>query len=95
MTKKTKEILFIIALAGGMLLLPAMFKQWWLFTVCFVFFSIFGIIEFIADKKTGHTVSQHFWEFSKKNKKGAIIVLLGMLISWLALLWHLAAKMGG
>jgi len=81
------EILFIILLAGGMLIPSAIFKQWWLFSVFIVFFVIFGLIEWLAVKKTGKTVSQHFWAL--EGKKGKIIIIVGMVVAWAALLIHL------
>ena len=89
------EILFIVALIGGMLVPSALVGQWWLFSVFCVFFVIFGIIEGIAVWKTKKTVSQHFWAYSKEHKLGAILVLAGMSIAWIALILHLACKMWG
>jgi hypothetical protein len=90
---KLPEFLFVIALIGGMLVPSAVVGQWWLFSVFLVFFIIFGIIEGVAVWKSKKTVSQHFWEYSKKNKVGAILVLTGMSVAWIALIWHLACKM--
>ena len=87
------EIVFVILLVGGLLVPVAVVGQWWLFSVFMVFFVCFGLVEWLAVKKTGLSVSQHFWEFSKKNKVKAWIVLGSMLVAWLALLWHLAIKM--
>jgi len=87
-----KEVLFVVLLAGGMLGTSAWAGQWWLFSVFAVFFTIFGIIEAIAVKTTGKSISQKFWDYSKKNKKGGWIVLAGMLLAWLALLFHFGSK---
>jgi len=88
-----KEILFIVLLAGGLLIPSALAKQWWLFGVFMVFFICFGIVEWIAVAKTGMTVSQHFWKYSEAHKGSAWGVLIGMLVSWLALLAHLGSKL--
>ena len=88
-----KEIIFSILCAGGLLIPSAIFKQWWLFAVFMVFFVCFGLIEWLAVKFSGMSVSQHFWAFSLQNKTGAIIILVCMLISWLSLLWHFGYKM--
>jgi len=82
------EILFVILLAGGMLGTSALAGQWWLFAVFAVFFVIFGLIEWLAVAKTGKSVSQKFWALTKKNKFLAWFVWVGMLVAWLALLWH-------
>jgi len=87
------EIIFVVLLAGGLLIPSAIAGQWWLFAVFMVFFVCFGLVEWLAVAKTKRSVSQHFWEYSKQHKTGAWIVLGGMLIAWLALLWHLAAKL--
>lgn len=88
-----KEILFSIICAGGLLLPTAIYKQWWLFLVFLTFFICFGLIEFLAVKFSGHSVSQNFWIFSQANFKGGIIVLVCMLVSWVSLLIHLGYKM--
>ena len=88
-----KELIFIILLAGGLLIPAAVVKQWWLFGVFAVFFVCFGLVEWLAVAKTNKTVSQHFWEYSKTHKTGAWVVLGFMVIAWFALLWHLAAKL--
>lgn len=86
------EIIFVILLIGGMLGVSALFKQWWLFKVFAVFFVCFGLIEWWAVSSTGYSVSQHFWSFSEVNPVGGWIVVGGMLVAWLALLWHFASK---
>lgn len=87
-----KEILFVLFLAGGLLIPPAFFGLWALFSVFVVFFVCFGLVEWYNVVASGKTVSQKFWEWSKNNKVKAWIVLAGMLIAWLALLYHLAVK---
>ena len=85
---KTKELIFVIVLVCGFLIPPALFGQWWLFGVFMLFFVCFGIVEFLAVKFTGKSVSQKFWQLKEKNKAAAWIVVIGMLLAWLALLWH-------
>lgn len=85
-----KEIIFVVLLAGGMLIPSLVAKQYWLFSVFLVFFFCFGIIEWIATAKTGKTVSQKFWAYGKEHPVGKWIVLSGMLVAWLALLVHLS-----
>jgi len=88
-----KEILFLILMVGGFLVPAAIAGQWWLFSVFVVFFASFGVVEGIAVWKTGRSVSQKFWDYSKEHKVGAWLVLGSMLLGWLGLLWHLAAKL--
>lgn len=82
------ELLFVIALAGGFLVPTALFGQWWLFSTFAIFFVCFGIVEFLAVKFTKKTVSQHFWDLKRKNPKGALIIVGGMLLGWIALIAH-------
>ena len=85
---KKDEILFIVFLIGGLLGTSALAQQWWLFSVFAVFFVCFGIIEWLAVVKTKKTISQKFWDLTKKNKIMAWIVWIGMVVAWASLLWH-------
>jgi len=85
---KKAELIFVILLAAGFLIPSALFGQWWLFGVFMLFFVCFGIVELLAVKFTGETVSQKFWKLRDKNKGKAWIVVIGMLVGWLALLYH-------
>lgn len=89
---KKSEIIFIVLLVGGLLVPVALVGQWWLFAVFCVFFVCFGVVEFLAVKFSNRSVSQKFWDWSKDNKGKALAVLGFMLVAWLALLWHLGAK---
>lgn len=82
------ELMFVIILVCGFLIPPALFGQWWLFSVFAVFFCCFGLVEFLAVKKTGETVSQKFWDLRRRNPKAAWIIVAGMQLAWLALLYH-------
>lgn len=86
------EIIFVVLLAGGFLIPPIIFKQWWLFKVFAIFFVCFGLVEWWAVADTGMSVSQHFWEFSDVNPMGGWIIIGGMFAAWMALLWHFASK---
>jgi len=83
------ELIFIILLAGGFMIPSALFGQWWLFGTFALFFACFGIVEVVASKLTGKTVSKHFWALKDRNPKGALIIIIGMLIGWIALIIHL------
>ena len=83
-----KQIIFVILLAGGLLLPCAIFGLWWQFTTVMVFFICFGIVEWVAVIKSGKTVSQHFWELKKQSPLKAWIVIICWAIAWIALLWH-------
>lgn len=95
MKMKWKEITFVLTMFGSLLGPSALFGQWWLFGAFAIFGVIFGFWEWFAVVKTGMTVSQHFWAFSKNNKGKAITILGGMIFGWGALIWHLASKMFG
>lgn len=86
------EVLFILSMFIPTVLM-AILKMWPLFWVFVIFDAIFGGVEIFYKAKTGKTVSQHFWEFSKKSKIKALIILGSMLLMWLALLYHLGYKM--
>lgn len=86
------EVIFIIAMFLPTVLM-AILKMWPLFWVFLIFDIIFGGVEIFYRVTTGHTVSQHFWEYSKKNKIKAIAILAAMAIMWTALIMHLASKM--
>lgn len=86
------EIIFVLLLVGGFLLPTALTGQWWLFAVFAIFFVIFGLVEWLAVSRTKRSVSQHFWKYSEEHKTGATIVLIGMLLGWLTLLYHLGSR---
>jgi len=86
------EVLFILAMLIPTIIM-AIFKVWALFWVFTIFDVCFGAVEVVSKVKTGKTISQHFWEYSTKNQKKAIVVLGSMGLMWVALLWHLGSKM--
>ena len=88
-----KELLFVLSLFGSLLIPSAAYGQWWLFGAFALYGAVFGVWELVAIKKTGQTVSQHFWKFSEHNKGKAIIILAGMAVGWVILIIHLAEKM--
>ena len=82
------EILFGIAMFALLLIPAVVYGQWLLFSVFLIFGIIFGGVEVYAKKKTGKTVSQHFWKFSEKNKIGAWIILGCMMLAWIFLIFN-------
>lgn len=82
------ELIFVLLLVGGFLIPAFIFKQKWLFLTFLVFFGCFGLIEFIAVKTTGQTVSQHFWALDSVNPTAGTIIVGGMALGWIALLVH-------
>ena len=86
------EILFIVSMFIPTILMGVL-GMWPLFWVFLLFSVCFGLVELIYVRKTGRTVSQHFWEFSRNNRKKAFIILGAMALFWIALLWHLGYKM--
>ncbi|MHA1753195.1 MAG: hypothetical protein ACTSYZ_12600 [Candidatus Helarchaeota archaeon] len=83
-----KEIIFSILCVGGLLIPSAIFKQWWLFAVFMVFFICFGLIEWLAIKFSGMSVSQHVWQLKYTNPRNAYILCICMTISWASLIFH-------
>ena len=88
------SILFIILMFIP-LILAGILKMWALFLVFLTFDIIFGLTEWLLKKFTGKTVSQHFWEYKKKNPGKAIAILVGMAIMWGSLIAHLGFHFGG
>ena len=90
------EILFVVCLAGGMIgsgvYIGMMTKRWHLLYVFLTFFGIFGFWEWNAVETTGMTMSQQVWEFGELHPTGFWVVMAALLISWIALLVHFAAK---
>jgi len=82
------ELIFVILLAGGFLIPPLLAHQRWLLGVFGMFFACFGVIEFLAVKTTGETVSQKFWKLKRTKPKLAWLVIGGMIMGWAALLAH-------
>ena len=87
-----KELLFILSMLIPMLLM-AIFGAWPIFWVFLAFFVCFGAIEGYYAIKMKKTVSQYFWDFSKKHKVKAIIILISMAVMWISLLLHLGMKL--
>lgn len=86
--KKFLSSLPIIILFLLFLVPSAMFGQWWLFSVFLVFGLVFGVIEAIANKVSGNTVSQHFWALRSENKTKALIIIICMILAWACLIFH-------
>jgi hypothetical protein len=82
--KKALEVLFILALLS-MPIAAFIAGQVWLGLVFVIFYAIFGIIEVVAKKKTGKTVSQHFWTLTGWKKW---MVIGAMILGWSALILH-------
>jgi hypothetical protein len=86
------ELLFILAMFLPMLLMGIL-GMWPLFWVFLAFNIFFGLTEWFYTVKTGMTVSQHFWAYSKKHKWKAIAILVAMLGMWVALIAHLGVNL--
>lgn len=78
----------IVVLFLCLLVPSALYRQWWLFSVFMVFGLIFGAIEVISIKVSGLSVSQHFWELKSKDPRGALTIIIGMIVAWASLLYH-------
>ena len=90
--KKFLSALPIILLFLSLIVPAAIYQQWWLMGVFFVFGLCFGVIELIATKVSGKTVSQHFWALKDRNKTAAYTIAGFMIFAWsmliLHFLWH-------
>lgn len=86
------EILFILAMFLPTLLMGIL-KAWPLFWVFVIFDVCFGLTEWYYTARTDKTVSQHFWEYSRKHRGRAIAILVSMGLMWAALMYHLGYKM--
>jgi len=64
------------------------YGMYWQAITIFIFGICFGVTEVIADKVSGMTLSQHFWALKEKNRKGAIVITIGMILAWVMLLTH-------
>ena len=84
----TKELLFILSQLIGTVLM-------WIFAFypIAIAFTIWGILfilqEYLWDKKTDKTISQHFWTRGKVQKIGAVLICLAMAIQFGSLIVHL------
>jgi len=90
------EILFVLLLAGGMMgsgvYVGIKTKRWYFLGVFVTFFLCFGIWEWVSVAQTGRSISQTIWELGETNPIGFWIMLGSLLVSWLALMFHFAAK---
>lgn len=89
------ELLFVIALAGGMLgsgiLVGLKTKRWHLMGVYVTFFACFGLWEWVAIKNTGDSISQTVGAFGV-NHPLLFWIFIGMnIIAWGALMIHFMA----
>lgn len=95
MNKKAKEILFVILLVTGMLgsgvVVGFMGGGWFLLGVFVIFFLCFGLMEWLAVKKTGKSISQQFWAFGEKHPIMKWVVITALIVAWLSLMWHFGA----
>lgn len=82
------ELIFVLSLATGFLILPAIFRQWRLFFVFLTFFVCFGLQEWLSIIQTGHSISQIFWAYDTKHPIYGWIMIIGFIIAWTALLIH-------
>lgn len=86
--KRFLEMVPIIGLFALLLGPSAWAGQWWLFTVFLVFGVVFGLVELVAIKRSGKTVSQHFWILKRESKRKALVIIGGMIFAWILLIIH-------
>lgn len=85
----TIDLIFALGMFGLFLIPTAIYGQWWLFATFAIFGCIFGILEVVAKKKSGKTVTQHFKALKERNKTGAWIIIGCMIVAWALLIAHL------
>ena len=98
---KWTEVIFIIILLVGLVAPFLIFKLWWWAIMMAIIAATVGITEGISKLVTGKTISHQFWAWSIAkdaagkfiNRWKAWLVLGSLQVAWLALLWHLAAKL--
>ncbi len=93
------EIIFVVLLAGGMLI-PGIFvgittKRWQLLGVFGTFFVLFGLWEWHAVANTGFSISQNLWQIGEGSPKTLWSIIGSLAVAWGALMWHFATKMLG
>lgn len=84
-----KDALMII---GVIVLIPAAFAiygLWWWAAMFGVISVVLGVFEVLRVRKTGHTLSQKFWEFRQENPVGGWVIIAVMALAWVGLLLHL------
>ena len=87
------QTLFLLIILGLFTVPFAIFGLWWWFFTMLAIAVIVGLAELIAVLKTGMTLSQMFWKWSKNNKPKAWITIGCLFAGWVMLLIHLAWKM--
>lgn len=76
---------FIVLLALPFYLVHLYLWFWFWLTLAVVL----GIFELISLSKKGKTLSQTFWEWSRKNRKKKWLLFTVLMLFWLVLMFHL------
>lgn len=93
-----KQAVFILVM-GACLIAPWFLvglKLWGImFSIIVGLVVVFELISLYVTKRKGkgRTLSQQFWDYSKKEPRKAIAVLVSITVGWVALVWHLAEKL--
>lgn len=85
---KPKELIFVIALAGGFIIPPIIGQQWFLLATFVTFFILFGLYEWLSVKMSNKSISQKVWQLRKDSAWKFWLIIGGMAAGWIALLWH-------
>ena len=80
-----KTAIFVGIMLIGFFVPAILFQQYWLAAVFGVFFLCFGVIEILAVRITGKSVSQKVWQLPMWKR---VVLVVGMAIAWSSLLLH-------
>lgn len=62
---------------------------WWWVTFWSSLAACLAITELVSKIKTGHTISQQFWEWRKNHPKSKWVMVGCLLVFWTYLILHL------
>lgn len=80
--------LLLVFMFTGFTITNTLTGQLWLALAFCIYGVLFGLEEFLADKLTGKTVSQHIQYQIKTEPHKGFAVIGCMLLAWLCWLWH-------
>ena len=82
---------WLLVAMGLLFLVPPIIYKEYMLAFAFILFGLcFGLLEFIADYYTQHTISQQLWDLIVEHQAKGVIILVCMLLAWICLILHLA-----
>ena len=91
--KFVKSLYFVILMFLVLIVSAYLLKIWWLFWTFSLIAVVIAIFEWYATYRSGSTISNNFWDYSKNNKAKAWIMIACIAIGGIMLLWHFAIEM--